>query len=215
MEKGLLITLPRHDDVTEYFTKFSVYIEEEAVIRGINIKKLKDKEANKKDFEKVLSKLDYNFIVFNGHGSETTIKGYNDKIIIESGVNDLILNDRIVYARSCHAGAILGKDCVKNSKEGCFIGYKVPFRFWVDPLSFYNPLNDNVARFFLEPSNLVPISLIKGNSAKDAHENSKKQILKNIDKIIKSKRDDSLTLAEDLWNNYAGQVLIGNELASI
>ncbi len=215
MEKGLLITLPRHDEVTEYFTKFSEYIEQEALIRSVNLKKLKDKEANKENFEKVLKKLNYNFIVFNGHGSDTTIKGYNDKIVIESGVNDSILNERIIYARSCHAGAVLGKNCMKNNKDGCFIGYDIPFRFWVDPLSFSNPLNDDVARFFLEPSNLVPISLIKGNSAKDAHENSKRQILKNIDKLIKSKRDDSFTLAEDLWNNYTGQVLIGNENAVI
>ena len=215
MEKGLLITLPRHDDVTEYFTRFSTYIEEEAVKKCINLKKLKDKDANKEDFEKALVKLNYNFVVFNGHGSDKTIKGFKDKIIIESGVNDYILKDRIIYARSCHAGAVLGKDCMKNNKEGCFIGYDVPFIFWADPLCFSNPLNDNVARFFLEPSNLVPISLIKGNSAIDAHKISKRQILKNIDKVIKSKLDNSITLAEDLWNNYTGQVLIGNDNAVI
>ncbi len=149
MEKGLLITLPRHDDVTEYFSRFSIYIEEEALIRGINLKKLKDKEANKEDFEKALSKLNYNFVVFNGHGSETTIKGYKDKIIIESGVNDFILSGRIIYARSCHAAAFLSKDCMKNNKDGClqvldFVSWAIFRKYESKDEEFYNIIRNKI-----------------------------------------------------------------------
>ena len=61
---------------------------------------------------------------------------------------------------------------MKNDREGCFIGYKLPFMFYIDERWRSNPHKDNVAPIFLEPSNLVPISLIKGNSALQAHEKS-------------------------------------------
>ena len=64
-------------------------------------------------------------IIFNGHGSDTAIAGHKDSVIVESGVNDFLLKERITYARSCHAGKILGRECMKNNKEGCFIGYEV------------------------------------------------------------------------------------------
>ena len=54
MNKGILITLPRHDDVTEYLSTFSKEIEQEASERGIKIKELKDEEVIKNVFEKSL-----------------------------------------------------------------------------------------------------------------------------------------------------------------
>ena len=40
MNKGILITLPRQDDVTEYLSTFSKEIEQEASERGIKVKEL-------------------------------------------------------------------------------------------------------------------------------------------------------------------------------
>lgn len=209
MRREILITLPRHDDVTEYLSQFSQQIEDSANERGIKIKKLKDKGAIKKYFEQIIKKLDCRMIVFNGHGSAEEIEGQKE-IIIKLGVNDDLLKERIVYARSCHAASKLGKECTKNTKEGCFIGYDRPFQFYVDIQWLGNPLKDNIARLFLQSSNLVPISIIKGNSTSDANENSKKQILKNINKVLRDLNAESFKIAEALWNNYEGQVLYGN-----
>jgi len=209
MKKGILITLPRYDDVTEYLSQFSQQIEDAANKSNIEIMPLKDKEAIKDTFEKIIKKQDYKMVVFNGHGSDKAISG-NKEILIESGVNDFLIKDRIVYARSCHAAAVLGVACTKNSKDGCFIGYNKPFQFYVDTQWTGNPLKDNIARLFLESSNLVPISLIKGNSTFYANENAKKQMLKNIKKILVKADSESFKIAEALWNNYEGQVLLGN-----
>jgi len=62
-------------------------------------------------------------------------------------------------------------------------------------------------------ANLLPISLLKGNSALHAHENSKKQILNNINKVLRRGGNESFLFAQALWNNYLGQVLIGNPSA--
>jgi hypothetical protein len=214
MKKGILMTLPRHDDVTEYLSQFSQQIEDFSKEKGVEIKLLKNKEVTKANFEKVIKSQNYKMVFFNGHGSEDSINGYKETIL-QAGVNDVLLKDRIVYARSCHAAVILGVKCTENSKEGCFIGYDRPFQFYVDTQWIGNPLKDNTARLFLESSNLIPISLIKGNSTSCADENSKRQMLKNIRKIILKPDAESFKLAEALWNNFEGQVLKGNPLAKL
>lgn len=212
MNKGIIITLPRHDYVTEYISQFSDEILKEADKKNIKIKMLKDKKANKKEFETVVKNLDYKMIVFNGHGSDKSISGHKNEVIVEQGDNESILRGRLVYARSCNAGFILGRS-MENDKEGCFIGYELPFMFYIDENWAANPKKDKIAPLFLEPSNLVPISLIKGNPAIKANENSKKQMLKNINKVLRKGDKDSFLLAQALWNNYIGQVLIGNKSA--
>jgi ABC-type proline/glycine betaine transport system substrate-binding protein len=52
-----------------------------------------------------------------------------------------------------------------------------------------------------------------GNTSIQAHEKSKKQTLKTIKKILRSGTKEAFLFAEKLWNNYTGQVLIGNESA--
>ncbi len=185
----------------------------EADIKGIKYKKLDGKAATKSNFEKVINNLDYNFVMFNGHGSPTSIKGHKNDIIIELGVNESLLKDRIVYARACEAGATLGESCSEG--KGCFIGYNFPFVFWADKTWDSVPQKDEIAKLFLEPSNMAPISLIKGHTAEDAHKNSQLHILKNIKREIKNNTKDSPLIIEGLLNNYYGQVLLGNVNASL
>lgn len=54
MRKGLLITLPRYDDTTEYLSQFSQQIEKGANEKGVELKSLKDKEVTQKEFEKII-----------------------------------------------------------------------------------------------------------------------------------------------------------------
>jgi len=211
MNSSILITLPRYDDATEYLSQFSIVIEKEAVNKNISLKKLEENKVNRKEFEKVINKLNPKMIIFNGHGSEESIYGHKGESIVEFGSNEKLLKERIVYARSCNVATILGRKCMAD----CFIGYNLPFMFYTDSNWSTKPLNDNTARLFLEPSNLVPLSLIKGNSTFEAHEHSKNQILRNINKVLASNKEESFILAEALWNNYAGQELIGNSSAKL
>ena len=82
--------------------------------------------------------------------------------------------------------------------------------------SINNLPSDQVAGLFLESSNLIPISIIKGHSASDAHDNSKKQMLKTMKKLMKSEQSRETPLyLEALWNNYSGQVIHGNKKAKL
>jgi hypothetical protein len=212
MQKGLIITCPEHDDATAYLTYFSKEIVAETITKSLKYKEVKDSKLNENEFTGILNKLDYRLIVLNGHGSFDSIFGYQDNIIIQLNKNDHLLKERIVYARSCNAGLKLGPECMKNTQDGCFIGYKLPFIFYMDSKWTTKPHNDKIAKLFLKPSNLIPISVIKGHSALEAHNKSKKKMLRIMSKLVKNKKDQETPFyLEALWNNYVGQVICGNE----
>ena len=213
MKKGLIITRPRHDDVTEYFSQFSKEIIKEAKSADFSVKDLVDKKAVKSSFELVAENFPFDFAVLNGHGNANEILGHDKKPIVSEGVNENLLAGRITYVRACEAGASLGKSIVSLDGNGCFIGYELPFQFYGDINWVTNPIKDNTARIFLESSNAVPISLINGKTALEAHEAAKRMMLKNLNKALRNINKDSLAIAEALWNNYDGQVLLGNSNA--
>lgn len=215
MQNGLIITLPQCDNATEYLTYYSRFVIEEAENKGMRIKEIRSKELNLKNFTEIVKKLDYKLVIFNGHGTADSIFGYKTNVLIKAGMNEELLKDRITYARSCNAAVSLGVECTKNS-DGAFIGYIFPFVFYINEKWSTKPSNDNVAKLFLEPSNQVPVSLIKGNSAIESDTNSKKQILKNIDKVLRNPSEpETPFIVEGLWNNYLGQVVKGNGYAKI
>ncbi|MBU4070237.1 MAG: hypothetical protein KJ646_04610 [Nanoarchaeota archaeon] len=104
---------------------------------------------------------------------------------------------------------------MKEDNKGCFIGYKIPFMFLIDKTWIANPFKDKIAEIFFKTSNKVPLSIIKGNSTNDAHENSKKSMLKAIKKRLRFGDKDSGAIAEILWNNYLGQEIVGNKFAKL
>lgn len=210
MKKGILITLPTSDDVTEYLSAFSKEIIENSKDKQIPIKQIKGKDVTKESVGPIIKNLDYQMLIFNGHGSPNEIRGHKNRELICAGKNDFLLIDRITYARSCWAVMKLGEICMKHSKKGCFIGYKIPFMFLINKNWVANPLKDNIAKVFFDTSNLIPIGLIKGHTAKESNENSKKSMLKAINKALKKKDKDSQIIAETLWNNYIGQEIVGN-----
>jgi len=216
MQKGLLITCPEYDDGTSYLTYFSKAIVEEAINKSLKIKKIKDENLNMKDFSEIMEKLDYKLVVFNGHGLPDSIYGHKGNIIVKVGENDKQLKERIVYARACNAGLLLGSECMKETKSGSFIGYVLPFVFFMDEKWTTNPHNDKVAWLFLEPSNLVPISIIKGHTSLEAHKNAKRQMLKNMESLLKNKQEQETPFyLEALWNNYDGQIIFGDNSAKL
>lgn len=211
MKQGLLITCPEYDDATAYLTYFSKTILEAAANKSLKTKKIKDKELNMKSFSQIIKRLDYRLTVLNGHGSPDSIFGYKKNLIVKLGKNDKLLKERIVYARSCNAGLILGSKCMDRTKKGCFIGYNLPFIFYMDQKWTTKPHNDKVAELFLDPSNLVPISIIKGHTTLEAHNNAKKGMLKTMKRLLKGQQEEETPFyLEALWNNYSGQVISGN-----
>ncbi len=182
--KKLLITRSRHDLGNQYLYSYSRELIKEAEDHLWQVNRAEDENNNEKEIKTRISKNKPKLVIFNGHGNERTIYGHNDKPAINLD-GTRVLDKTIVFARCCGAIKVLGKKAIK---EGCiaFIGYTDDFT--IPHVNEYaaNPLEDPTAKPVLEVSNTVAKSLIKGSSAEEAVENSRKKAEKLILKMLES-----------------------------
>lgn len=183
----MLITRPNHDLTTNYLFHWSKFIIELANKVKTSVIDLREKRANYTEFNLIVKKVRPNLIILNGHGNEASVGGYNDEIIVDAIKNPEILTGAIVYARSCKSAKKLG---VESVNKGCkaYIGYDADFVFAVEDGMLTRPLMDKTAELFLNSSNKIAISLIKGKTVLEAYSKAK-EILKN--KIIQFSTSDA------------------------
>jgi len=215
MNKAILITRPNHDLITTYLFQWSEYVIRQANRKHIPVFDLSGKKANGKMFTSYIIKNDPILVFFNGHGNEDVITGYDNEPLVSTNNNEKLLEKKIVYARSCDAAENLGKLCIKNNTLA-FIGYKKKYTICYSDTSINHPLQDEIAKLFITPSNLVPVSLLKGNKAKDAYRKSQESMARNFSFMLSTKA----TLAQKdaapyLWINKKYQVLLGDPNASM
>lgn len=211
MNKIILITSPKYDDGTEYLSYYASLVLKKAEDMGVKTKNFGGENATLENVSKFIEKQNPKMIFINGHGDENVLYGHNDKILFSCN-NINLLKNRITYARACNAGASLGQQIVKDN-NGCFIGYKYSFSFWIDTKWSAKPSNDNTAKLYLEPSNEVVISLIERRTTREADERSKSMMIANMKKILKmrEKREpEAMGMLKILWNNLDGQAIYGN-----
>lgn len=214
MVKSILITRPNHDLITTYFFHWSIHVINIAQLKGFKIFDLESKRASLKLLTSYITEHNPTIVFINGHGNPSQIAGYDNEIII-SGSNLSIFRDKIVYARSCNSALGLGLKMVKKGAKA-FIGYKR--KFWLAYLQskISIPLSDKVARLFLEPSNLIPISLIKGNTVQNSFRKSQEAIGRNFRHMLSTRATtEQKDAAPYLWINMKYQTVIGNKSASV
>lgn len=185
----VLVTMPKSDQTVRHLLSWTKdYISR---IRNKNIKVhcLEAEKANRKNVESYLKKIEPDYCHFNGHGSNQAIFGNDLQPIIEEGVNEEVLSNRIVYSLSCNSAASLGKKAVKKGAIS-FIGYIGNFIFTTDSHKHKNPLHDKVAGQFMKPAMLISESIIKGNTVEQAVNKSKASFRKQIRKLLASEVSD-------------------------
>lgn len=211
----MIITRPNHDDATNYLFMWSKFILEAASKAKTTIVDLPGKKATRANFESRVKKLKPNFIMLNGHGNNDSVYGQKNEILVKMGDNDDILNNTIVYARACSSASRLGKACIKHTNT-TYIGYDADYFFMFDEDKLFHPLADNSAKMFLEPSNYVALSLLKGHTAQEANQRSKNEIRKNILKLLaNTATDGDQSMLPLMISNYNHQVCLGNGNARI
>lgn len=215
MNSCFLITRPNHDITTNYLYYWSTKIIVEAEKKGFEVIDLKGKRANKKEFVSVITKTQPSFVVLNGHGNEEAVAGFDNENLIKVGDNERLLNEKISYAVSCRSAKILGPECVRHGAK-TYIGYEDDFTFLIDETKITKPLEDKTAEFFLEPSNQVAISLLKGNSTGNSYQRSQQSFRRNIHQSLTSEAAsaDKEAVPFLLWD-MKHQVCIGDQKASL
>ena len=210
----ILITRPNYDPGTNYLFYWSKLVIDFANKRRIKVLDLSGKKANKKDFLSYVRKHNPKLIFFNGHGNEESVMGQDDAVLADLKEGSVFLGT-IIYARSCEAAQKLGPQCVKDGALA-FIGYTRKFTIGYTPEKVAHPLEDPVAKLFLEPSNLIPISILKENSVEDAHLKSQKAMFKNLAFMFSGAASNlQRDAASYLWRNIKYQTVCGNRTAKM
>lgn len=212
-----LITLPEHDDITDYCSKWSRAVIDVAKEEGHNVTKLEGPNATRANFEKRTRKQNPKFVMFNGHGDSKNITGHSEEVVLSCGAkvkNEKLTKGRIIYARACDCGAELAPACVD---AGCraFVGYNKNFAIIKSKSRVAKPLNDPVARPFLEISNEIPIFILRGNTVKEAVNKANLKLEKEVEALMtKDTFMASHILPWLLWNKKV-RVILGDKTAAI
>lgn len=212
---SILITQPNFDKTTQYVSAWSEEVEEFSVKRGNKTITLKGKRANRAEFESIVRKTEPQLIMLNGHGNDNEVAGQDSETLLDLDSKEDITKDKIIYALSCSAAKILGLDCIKKGTKA-FIGYSEEYIFLHSHLKVARPRDDKRAKLFFEPSNLVPISLLKGNSTVDSYKDSKTALRRTIVDLLNSEttNEERVCLPYLVWN-YQHLTLLGNEEAKL
>lgn len=206
----MIVTRPQYDITTKYLSVWAEEVINFAKKKKIEVIDLLKDKANKKDFVGRVKKLKPDVIFLNGHGDDDCVTGHDEEALVEAGDNHDILRGAITYALSCNSGKILGPKVAENN-EATYIGYEDEFIFIVNGNYLSRPQDDPMAKPFMEASNQVMISLLKGHRAGEASEKSKNKFKEHFMKLSSSQADpDSLQAAQCLWWNMRNQVCLGN-----
>lgn len=209
----MLITRPNHDITTDYLYFWSKKLVDFAKEVGFSVIDLSKKRANAREFISVLMKVKPKLIVINGHGNESSVAGYNNEILLDTGSDLKLLKNKLVYARSCSSAKKLGK---KTITEGClaYIGYNDDFVFMINEDKITKPLEDKTAGLFLEPANYLVILLLKGHTVYESNQRSKEKYKQNILRLMTSSATkEEKEIIPFLTRNYLHQVRLGNKNA--
>lgn len=211
----MIVTRPQHDITTKYLAIWAKEIIDFAKTKKVEVIDLCKEKANKDDFVGRVKKTQPDVVFLNGHGDDDCITGHDNQEIVKAGDNHNILEGLITYALSCNSAKELGPKVAEN-KDTTYIGYKDEFIFVGDANCITRPLDDLRAKPFMESSNQVMFSLLKGNSAQEASEKSKNKFKEHYTKLSSSDADqDSLQSAQCLWWNMRNQVCLGDTDAGL
>ena len=209
----LIVTRPQHDVTTRYISSWAEEIIACAQQKNVDIIDLLKDKANRNELESRIKKLMPKLIFLNGHGSDDSVAGHNNETLVKARENHDLLKGKITYSLSCDSGRVLGPMVAAN-EDTVYIGYQDEFIFVFDKNYISKPMLDPRAKPFMESSNQLMISLLKGHEASESSNRSKNVFRKKYTELLASTTDvDSLQAAQFLWWNMKNQVCLGNELA--
>lgn len=199
--KHLLLTRPDHDYATRYLSAWAEKFFDLAKQKNCSIVDLRRERANYKEVESVLQKRKPCFVVINGHGDDNLVTGYKNEPLLKAGYNSFLLQGKVTYAISCRSACILGEEVGKYGNTA-YIGYKDDFILLYLEEYRTRPTEDKLAGLFLDPSNLIATSLLKGHTTEKSVSRARQEFFRNIQKLLTSKtsKDDSSALRYLLWD---------------
>ncbi len=173
---------------------------EEAAAKGHIINTLKDEKVNRANFEGMITKMRPEVIFINGHGDADRIGGHDNEVILDTNTCGILAGARI-YALSCKTALMLGPKAITCGAGG-YIGYKQDFMLVSQPQNTHQPLEDETAALFLEPSNQIVSALAKGHDTRTVVAKGRAAYGRSIQKALNSdiQSDNDKYIPYLLWD---------------
>jgi hypothetical protein len=200
MKRSLVATCPDFDRMTRYLSTWAGEILKYCEAHGNATFVLRGEKANRHNLESSVRKHRPDILFLNGHGDDSRVAGHNNDIILDKD-NIKIAAGTNIYALSCNSAARLGPLAMKNSAKG-YIGYTKEFIMLSNAAKTAHGAIDDKARLFLEPSNAIVQSLVKGSTADGATEKGRRAFLDSIQKAVNSdvQSDDDKLVPYLFWD---------------
>lgn len=217
MQRRLLLTRCRDDLYNQYLYPYCEEVLAAAERQNWKRDRAEDRNDTRAEVQSRLEKNDYDFVFFNGHGTEggTAILGNNDEAVMDTGSSDL-LEGTIVYARSCFVLNVLAKKAI-SCKCAAFIGHRGLFIIPHMDEFESTPTRNPVARQVLEVSNLVAMHILKGDTVENSVKFSQDRASELMLKTIVSRKPEDIAVFRALYTNFStlgfegkGQAAAGN-----
>lgn len=215
MIKTILITQPEYDYTTRYISSWAEKVVQYAKNKNNNVIALKNHRVGKSIFKSVVNKTNPTFIFLNGHGNSDAVTGQDNKPLITTAYNLDYLKKKIIYALSCQSAKNLGKYCIKKGIK-TYIGYIEDFIFIINRTKRTHPEQDSIATLFLDASNVICFSLLKGKTTDESFKDSQNAFRKTIRSLLTSESaiQQSSTIRFLIWD-MKHQVCLGDQDAKI
>jgi len=214
----ILITNPAHDETTQILSAWiesvAVYIKGPLATHSHDLIRLNSDEVTKDNLTRHFDEHSPQFMMINGHGAPNALFGHNNEPIIEVGDPEntrYSSNPIIIHALACAAAKDLGVE-LTNGSSSTFIGYREDFHFYHSGASS-DPLNDPLARLFLEPAYHVPKEIAAGKTAQEAFENAQKLYAANFKFALASNIPN--TILASLMHDARNHTILGNSVAAL
>jgi hypothetical protein len=216
MSRIILVSNASHDAPTEYLASwFSGIVDLLKQRTDTILFELKKDKANRKEFTKLIERENPQFVIFNGHGNDELIAGFNQDILVRCDDNESILEGKIVHSMACESAKKLGQKCIIIGTKS-FIGYKEKFNLvHLNKKSETEQLGDPIAEFFLKPAYEVVAALVEGEKTGTAYIRSQNMYREKLTVLLTSDNTEYNTvLASRLYHNFQNQVCLGDQVAS-
>jgi len=214
-QKKVLVTRPDYDTPTNFISHAAQEVVDCANSHGHDVLEIRGPDVIKKEVEGRIKKKNPKLVLINGHGDSNSLMGHEDEPIIALEDNHKILKSKITYALACGSAENLGRACGKF-KNTAYIGYRGRFMFGSDKHSTSaTPGKDAIAKDFLEAANCVSISLIKGNTVRDAYNKSQEAFAEKVRYYMRQESADSTEIAMWLMLDRQRQVCCGNDKLTV
>ena len=195
----ILVTSPETDNITRYLRAWTKQLLEKAH-RQHQVLHLDGEKVTRKHFCGILRKKSINIVCLNGHGADDRILGHRQETLLDTQ-NIELLSGTTAHVLACNTAKTLGPSAMAVGTRG-YIGYDERFIMLSRPTKISQPLQDDVARLFLDAAFTAPKALLDGKSCQETVELTQNAYRRSIQEALNSdiQSDKDRCVGFLLWN---------------